>query len=150
MYFCSLFQNPAMKEFLRLMSLIKKYKGYAALNVLFNILTILFSVFSLGMIIPFLKMIFGLQELSKEPVAMSMDKDGLLNYVYYQMSLVIDKYGQEELLIGIAILTVVTFFFKNFFPLFSHVVHSPLKKWNHPRLAEHDLSKNHHSTSFLF
>jgi subfamily B ATP-binding cassette protein MsbA len=115
MYFCSLFQNPAMKEFLRLMSLIKKYKGYAALNVLFNILTILFSVFSLGMIIPFLKMIFGLQELSKEPVAMSMDKDGLLNYVYYQMSLVIDKYGQEELLIGIAILTVVTFFFKNFF-----------------------------------
>ena len=104
-----------MKEFLRILSLVKKYKGYAFLNVIFNLLTIVFSIFSLGMIIPFLKMIFGMQELVESPVEMTYTQDGLIDYVYYQMSLIINQYGQEQLLIGLSILTVVTFFFKNFF-----------------------------------
>lgn len=104
-----------MKDFLRLMGLIKKYKGYASLNVLFNFLTILFSVFSLGMIIPFLKMIFGMDALVDTPTDLTLSKDGVLDYIYYQMSMIISKYGQQQLLVALSFITAFAFFFKNLF-----------------------------------
>lgn len=104
-----------MKDFLRLMGLLKNYKGYALLNVLFNLLTIVFSVFSLGMIIPFLKMIFGMDELSVTPTALSFTKDGIVDYIYYQMSLVIKTYGAEQLLVALAVITAISFLMKNLF-----------------------------------
>ncbi len=104
-----------MKDFLRLLSLIKSYKVYALLNFIFNLLTIVFSVFSLGMIIPFLKMIFGLDQLVNTPADLEFTQDGLLNYIYYQMSLIINEYGPDKLLVALSLLTAVSFFFKNFF-----------------------------------
>lgn len=104
-----------MKDFLRLLSLIKSYKVYALLNFIFNLLTILFSVFSLGMIIPFLKMIFGLDQLVNTPADLEFTQEGLLNYIYYQMSLIINEYGPDRLLVALSFLTAISFFFKNFF-----------------------------------
>ena len=104
-----------MKDFLRLMGLVKGYKGYAVLNVIFNLLTIIFSIFSLGMIIPFLKLMFGLQDLVDNPVVLTFDKDAIIQFVYYQMSLAIKTYGTETLLVTLAAITAVSFLFKNLF-----------------------------------
>jgi len=104
-----------MKDFLRLMGLVKGYKGYAFLNVIFNLLTIIFSIFSLAMIIPFLKLMFGMQDLVDTPVELVFNKDAIINFVYYQMSLAIKTYGSETLLVALAVITAVSFLFKNFF-----------------------------------
>ena len=104
-----------MKDFLRLMGLVKGYKGYAVLNVLFNLLTIIFSIFSLGMIIPFLKLMFGMQDLVNAPVELAFNKDAIINFVYYQMSLAIKTYGTETLLVVLSGITAISFLFKNLF-----------------------------------
>ena len=104
-----------MKDFLRLMGLVKKYKRYAVLNVIFNLLTIVFSIFSLGMIIPFLKMIFGLESLVSTPQELAFSKDAIVNFIYYYMSLAVKTYGPEKLLVGLAVITAISFLFKNFF-----------------------------------
>ncbi len=97
------------------MGLVKKYKGYALMNIIFNLLTIVFSIFSLGMIIPFLKMIFGLQSLKQAPVELTLSKSGIVDWVYYQMSLAINHYGAAKLLAILAVITAISFLFKNLF-----------------------------------
>lgn len=104
-----------MKDFKRLLSLVKSYKIYAALNVLFNLLTIVFSIFSLGMIIPFLKLIFGMDTLVEKPVEFALNQKDLIDWVYYQMSLAITNYGPEKVLVIISVLTAFSFLLKNFF-----------------------------------
>jgi len=104
-----------MKDFLRLMGLVKSYKGYAFLNVIFNLLTIIFSIFSLGMIIPFLKLMFGMQELVNTPAELAFSKDAIINFVYYQMSMAIKTYGTETLLVALSSITAISFLFKNIF-----------------------------------
>lgn len=99
--------------FYRLLKLISPYKQYAALNVLFNVLSIIFSVFSIAMVIPFLNMIFGMEALVTEVPEFTWSKDVLEQYFYYYMSSVIIDYGNSTMLILISIGTIIAFFFKN-------------------------------------
>ncbi|MFT7588845.1 MAG: subfamily B ATP-binding cassette protein MsbA, partial [Limisphaerales bacterium] len=48
-----------MKSILRVLSLASQYRLQAAMNVVFNILYAIFSLFSLLMVIPFLQVLFG-------------------------------------------------------------------------------------------
>jgi subfamily B ATP-binding cassette protein MsbA len=48
-----------MKNYLRLLRYVKSYKGFAFLNIFFNMLSVVFSLFSLTMVIPFLNVLFG-------------------------------------------------------------------------------------------
>src|SRR3954464_13042914 len=50
---------PNMKNLLRILSYVRSYSASALLNVLFNILTVVFSLFSVVMIVPFLQLLFG-------------------------------------------------------------------------------------------
>ncbi len=52
-----------MKSIFSILSLMKPYKLYAILEVVFNILTAIFGVFSFTMMIPFLQVLFGLKEM---------------------------------------------------------------------------------------
>ena len=51
-----------MKEFFRILRFTIPYWYYALFNIIFNILTVLFSLVSITMIIPFLGLLFGTQE----------------------------------------------------------------------------------------
>lgn len=104
-----------MQNFKRLLGLVRGYKGYVILNIIFNLLTIIFSLFSLGMIIPFLKFIFGMESLVVDPTALELSKEGVVEYVYYLMSLSVQTYGPERVLMYISVITAILFLFKNFF-----------------------------------
>ncbi|PJB58649.1 MAG: antibiotic ABC transporter ATP-binding protein, partial [Bacteroidetes bacterium CG_4_9_14_3_um_filter_41_19] len=52
-----------MKNFYRILDYIKPELPYAGLNVLFNLLTIAFSLFSFALLIPFLNLLFGIEDL---------------------------------------------------------------------------------------
>ena len=47
-----------MKKLFSVLKYTKEYKGFTALNILFNIFFAVFSVFSISLIIPFLDLIF--------------------------------------------------------------------------------------------
>src|SRR5690242_21796168 len=47
-----------MRNYFRLLKYIKNYQGYAWLHVLSNLLSVIFSLVSLTMIIPFLNILF--------------------------------------------------------------------------------------------
>ena len=47
-----------MKTLTRVLSYLRPYSALAAFNILFNILTVVFSLFSVVMVIPFLQLLF--------------------------------------------------------------------------------------------
>jgi subfamily B ATP-binding cassette protein MsbA len=51
-----------LKSFFGILAYAKKYLRYALLNLVFNFFSILFSLFSLGMVIPFLGLLFNTQK----------------------------------------------------------------------------------------
>lgn len=104
-----------MKDFLRLLSLVKGYKANVIMNITFNITTIIFSIFSIGMIIPFLKLIFGMDTLKTEAVEFAFNKDAMLDYMYYTMSSSIENFGTETVLLYISGITALSFLMKNLF-----------------------------------
>ena len=116
-----------MKDFKRLLGLIRSYKVYAGLNILFNLLTIIFSVFSLGMIIPFLKLIFGMDTLVNAPAHFAFNQKDFIDYVYYLMSLAIKNHGHEQVLFYISVITAIAFLFKNFFRYMAMWILAPLR-----------------------
>lgn len=104
-----------MNNLKRLLSLVIPYKTSAALNVMFNFLTIFFSVFSIALIIPFLKLIFGMDKLVTEPGPLAFNKEAILQNLYFQISELIKNYGAEKVLMIISLIVLTSFFFKNLF-----------------------------------
>jgi len=67
-----------MKKFYRVLAYIKPYSAYAGLNVFFNLLTVVFSLFSFALLIPFLNLLFGINELVTEKPEFSLSTDSNL------------------------------------------------------------------------
>lgn len=117
-----------MKEFKRLLSYVKPYRIYALLNVVFNFLTIIFSIFSLAMIIPFLKLIVGVESLVKTAPAFDLlNKETWMPNLYLQMSKMIEQSGAEKVLILISAAIIILFFLKNLFRYMAMYILAPLR-----------------------
>ncbi len=117
-----------MKNFFKLFSYIKPYKIYAILNLIFNILTILFAIFSLGMMIPLLKLIIGVDNLTlSAPPFELADKATWLPNLYYKMSIIIEAQGAEYMLMMISVAIVIMFLFKNIFRYLAMWILAPLR-----------------------
>ncbi len=102
-----------MKNFLRILRYARKYWVFAVLNIVFNILSIVFSVFSIIMVIPFMRLLFGMVDLVKVNPGFKLSVEGMLNYLNYEFSRIIQSNGPEEALIYICIAVSVVFFAKN-------------------------------------
>jgi subfamily B ATP-binding cassette protein MsbA len=102
-----------MKRFLEILLYIKNYLGYASLNVLFGVLSVIFSLFSLTMVIPFLQLLFDTTKLVYEKPVLAWNTDALVNYFNYVVSSVIIERGQVQALLFISLLVVALFFLKN-------------------------------------
>ncbi len=116
-----------MKDFLRLLSLVKGYKSNVILNITFNIITIIFSIFSIGMIVPFLKIIFGMDELVTEAPQLAFNKDAIMDNVYFLMGKSITEFGPETVLFYISIITAGSFLMKNTFRYLAMYIIAPLR-----------------------
>jgi len=102
-----------MKKFYRILAYIKPYLGYAGLNVIFNILTIIFSLLNFALLIPFLNLLFGVNELVKVKPALTFSTQGLLEYLNYYISQIILTQGKLEALVFICITILIAFFLRN-------------------------------------
>lgn len=103
-----------MKKFYRVLSYIKPYGGYAGLNVLFNILTVVFSLFSFALLIPFLNLLFGINDLVTVRPEFTFSKNAILGNLNYFISDIIVHHGKIQALVYICLVILVAFFLRNF------------------------------------
>jgi subfamily B ATP-binding cassette protein MsbA len=83
------------------------------MNIVFNILAIVFSLFSFSMIVPFLNLLFNPDNLTTVKPEFALDTDTLLALLDYYVSYIIILKGQASALIFICLLLVIAFFLRN-------------------------------------
>jgi subfamily B ATP-binding cassette protein MsbA len=116
-----------MHYFLRIIKYIKPYTSFALLNVFSNIMSVLFSLVSLTMVIPFLGILFETQEKVYNPPPLSFNADAIKENFYAIISSTIDEKGKVEALLFICILVLITFFFRNLFRYLSLFFLTPIR-----------------------
>lgn len=104
-----------MKDFFKVLRFAKPYWVYAVLNIVFNILTVIFSLVSITMIIPFLGLLFGTQEKVYEAPELSFSASSITENFYFQITQIIETRGQIDALLFICVLVLVMFMFRNLF-----------------------------------
>ena len=116
-----------MKKFFRIVSYIKEYKTYMGWYGLFILLSIFFSLFSLGMLTPFLDLIFGNNAFaSLTPVSVT-DSTNLKDLIYQFLQDAIKANGKAYALGWICIFIVISIFFKNLFLYLAFYFLAPIR-----------------------
>jgi subfamily B ATP-binding cassette protein MsbA len=93
-----------MKNFFKIIALAKNYKSSLFLNVFFNIISVLFGIFSFMMFLPFLEVLFSEEKFAKilaagEPSSpLSFSLDSIKEHGFYKMALYISENSKMEML----------------------------------------------------
>ena len=101
------------RNFRRILHYVKPYWFSVLMNVVFNLLAIVFSLFSFSMIVPFLNLLFNPENLTTVKPEFALDTDTLLAMLDYYVSYIIILKGQATALIFICLLLVIAFFLRN-------------------------------------
>lgn len=104
-----------MKDFFKVLRFAKPYWVYAVFNIVFNILTVIFSLVSITMIIPFLGLLFGTQEKVYEAPPLGFSTSSIKENFYFEITQIIETRGQIDALLFICLLVLVMFMFRNLF-----------------------------------
>ncbi|MDY0314959.1 MAG: ABC transporter ATP-binding protein [Bacteroidales bacterium] len=117
-----------MKDFYKIIKYIFPYKGYAFLNIFFNVLSTLFSVFSFAIVIPFLGILFKTQELVTNKIAIDITNMSSLKHNFnYWLSNIITEYGEVKALISMGILVIIATLLKTATMYFANHFMVPLR-----------------------
>ena len=116
-----------MKNYFRLLLYVKNYEGYALLHVLSNIFSIVFSLVSLAMIVPFLNILFDQHPQKYVLADWSLSANTLINNFYFYISQLIEQEGKLSALMFICIMVVVMFLVKNFFRYMALYFMAPIR-----------------------
>ena len=116
-----------MKGFFTIVSYLKPYKKYAALNIILNALAAVFSLFSLTMVIPFLDMLFDTSaKVVEDPGPLQLNLDSLMNNFNYLVYTITVNHGKLNALLFISAAVVLFFFLKNFFSYLASYFMAPI------------------------
>ncbi|MBL7697724.1 MAG: ABC transporter ATP-binding protein [Chitinophagaceae bacterium] len=130
-----------MKRFSTILKYLKDQKGGIALYVLFNLLSVVFSLFSLAMLGPFLQLLFYKEKLMDAEPAFTFSASGMLEYFKYYLSTLIREHNEVYALGAICIIVIISIFFKNCFIYLSYRVLAPLRNRVMQRLRSDLFSK---------
>ena len=122
----SLFNFALLRNLIKILSLIKNYKRFAYMNLFFNLLAVIFSLFSMTLLIPFLDLIFvkGDDEFKtyyeNGVGAFNFSIESAIDLFNYHLSKLIMEApsiteGKASALLFLCIVIVFSFFFKNLF-----------------------------------
>ena len=121
-----------MNRFFKIFSYIKEYKLNMVLYFLFILLSIVFSLFSLSMLSPFMDLIFGNKDLvqpvtSINTTATTDVTNNLKDTLYNYLGNIVRNNGKEYTLGLICIFIIVMILLKNVFLYFSYYVLAPVR-----------------------
>ncbi|MES2003163.1 MAG: ABC transporter ATP-binding protein [Bacteroidota bacterium] len=118
-----------MKRFSRILFYLRSQKRNIVLYVLFNLLSILFSLVSLAMLAPFLQMLFGKEKFLSQRPELAFNAESVLNYLKYFIGKLITEHGEIYALGAICLIIIVSIFFKNLFTYLSFRVLAPMRNY---------------------
>ena len=116
-----------MQEIKKLWTYLKPYFGLVQLNILSNVLMAFFTVVSIPAIIPFLRVLFNLQEKVAVKPELSFSTSSILDYLNYSFSQIIDRYGSSQALIYACLGIILIFLLKNLFRYLSLFFLAPVR-----------------------
>ena len=124
-----------MKNYFKILRFVKPYWGYALLNASCNILSVLFSFFTLTLIAPFLDLLFlkddnfYLEKMAAgKPVLNLSTRSVVDSFYYYLTEMITDpNRGKQYALMFICIAVAVMFFLKNLFRYLGQFFISPIR-----------------------
>ena len=131
-----------MKNLIRIAKITLQFKRTLFLNLGFNILGMVFSIFSFAMIIPLLRIIFNSSNTVFEKTISSYSgdfnwsKDGVLSFINYYLARYAISEGRYSALILICIFLVIMVFLKNMFTFLSTFFLSDLVQSSVKKLRE--------------
>ncbi len=116
-----------MKKFSKILRYIIPYWPKALLSVTLNLFGIMFSLFSLSLIIPFLGILFNTQDIVHQSVPLTFSAESIITNFKYLLSQVIIEYGKVSALVFVSLIVVVATLLKNGFLYMSAYYLSPIR-----------------------
>ncbi len=116
-----------MKKLRRLFVYIKPYWGLALLNAIFNVLGAVFALFSLTMVIPFLGVLFNIQEPVRDKMAFAFNVESIRHYFNYFLTSQIDDHGKVAALVIVCLVVVMSSLLKNLCIFLANYFMAPLR-----------------------
>lgn len=102
-----------MKSYLRILKIAVRYRRYAFLNLMFNILYAIFNLFSILSIIPFLQVIFKTVQIPEQEPTLTWNVKSALNFFNYRFGNYVAENGDTSGLVIICAFIIVIFLLKN-------------------------------------
>ncbi|WP_205509457.1 ABC transporter ATP-binding protein [Longitalea arenae] len=116
-----------MKRFSRIFFYLRNQKGKILLYVVFNLLSVLFSLVSLAMLAPFLKLLFSKEAPVTERPVWVFNSDGVMAQLKYGLSYLIINYGYAQALAAVCLVIIFSILFKNLFLYLSYRTLIPMR-----------------------
>jgi ATP-binding cassette, subfamily B, bacterial MsbA len=116
-----------MKRFSTILKYLSNQKGSIALYFIFNLLSVLFSLVSLTMLVPFLQLLFGKEKRVAVMPHLSFSASSVLDSIKYILGLLIDQRGPTYALGAICVIIIVSIFLKNTFYYLGYRVLAPMR-----------------------
>jgi subfamily B ATP-binding cassette protein MsbA len=112
-----------MKKFSVILQYLSKYKGKIVLYMFFNVLSILFGVVSVGMLSPFLNILFSNDKPGQAPAINTNAVGGLKDVI----NSIIQHHDKVTALLVICVVMVIATILKNLFYYWSSYLSSPIR-----------------------
>lgn len=117
-----------MKNLFRVLKFVTPYWGKALLNILFNILSVLFSLASFALFIPILQILFKTTEIPEDVQNFSWTNfDSIKDKFYFEIGKMIGEYGEMKVLFYVAIIIVTLYFLRNLFRYLAMFYLAPIR-----------------------
>lgn len=122
-----------MRKFFGVLRYVKGYWRYAIWNIIFNILSVIFSLFSIALMFPFLKVLFSNDPnqisdiIVKGKPVFSFSADGVVDTINFMMAQATIANGKLVVLVWICLFIVATIFLKNVSRYFAMYFLAPIR-----------------------
>lgn len=116
-----------MKKYAGLLKYFIPFKQNIFLYILFTLLSVVFGILSIGMLIPFLDVLFDPEKRVNQLPPLEFKADSILKTISYYLSQIINTDGVITALAYICIIIITSIFFKNLFLYLSYYVLSPMR-----------------------
>lgn len=116
-----------MKKYAGLLKYFTPFKQNIFLYILFTILSVVFGIISIGMLIPFLDVLFDPKKRVNKLPPLEFNSDSILQTISYYLSQIINTRGVITALAYICIIIITSIFLKNLFLYLSYYVLSPMR-----------------------
>lgn len=116
-----------MKNITKILKFLIPYWNFAALNVISNLLSAVFALFTVIMAIPFLGILFQNEPLVTSVLPFEFTAESIKLHFYYFFSKIIIEYGEVRALIYLSIVIISMTFLKNLFHFLALYFLAPLR-----------------------